>query len=183
MRNFSTTNALVSALCNPTSNCLSLTWRHVTKMSHFNFLRKLVDPASNFSAQRQFELAAGGPSVPFVGMYLKDIARINDEYADSINIALSVPGLYNPSPSPATAVSLINFIKREKYYDVVTTMLRHQQVKYTFLEDAVLMAFIEESLVRVKDDEEEFALKSRELQQAEGKHLAVRKMLDAVGGP
>lgn len=172
MRNFSTTNALVTALCSPVISCLKLTWQQVTKMSHFNFLRKLEDPSSNFAAQRQFELAANGPSIPFVLMYLNDLERLNEEYSDTI--AFSFP------PAPINA-PLINFLKREKYYDVVTTMLRHQQVKYNFLEDPSLMAFLEESLAEMQENDGFLITKSKEVQQVEAKHAYVRKGLELAG--
>ena len=166
-------HAIVTALSSPVVNRLHLTWAHVNKRAQLEQLAKYHEAAGNFSAYRLFQRSADGPCIPHVAMYLADLQ--NEQSPDSVLVA--------PASSPlGTTVSLINFAKRERWWEAIDAMLRHQHKPYTFAEDAATMAFIEtHAALAGERDQGSFWMKSQEIQQAEMQHADIRKGLELAG--
>lgn len=79
---------------------------------------------------------------------------------------------------------LINFIKRQKWYDVVRTIVRFQSKPLNVVEDSNVMNFINEQLTLASEKLREpsaFWIRSQELQQNELSHADIRKGLEAAG--
>ena len=168
-------HALVFALSSPVVARLHLTWAHVNRRAQLEQLAKYHEAAGNFSAYRLFQRSAEGPCIPYVGMYLADMQLAHDQHADNVLVA--------PASSPlGTTVSLIHFAKRERWWEAIDAMLRHQHKPYTFAEDAATMAFIEtHAALAGERDQGSFWMKSQEIQQAELQHADIRKGLELAG--
>lgn len=170
MNNYASLSALVTALSSVVITRLSLTWAYVGRTSQLDNLIKCNDPAGNFSAFRMLQQAVDGPCVPFVGMYLTDITHINDQYLDNTIIGTD------------TSTTLVNFVKRQRWSDVVSALVQHQGKMYSFGEDPSTMAFIESSLAQAEEiDTDTFWSKSQEVQQNEIECADIRKGLEMAG--
>ncbi|KAI0756519.1 ras GEF [Daedaleopsis nitida] len=173
MHNYASMHALVFALSSPLISRLHLTWAHVNRRVQLEQLAKYHEPTGNFSAYRLFQRSADGPCIPYVGMYLADLQ--NEQSPDNVLVA--------PASSPlGTTVSLINFAKRERWWEAIDAMLRHQAPPYAFAEDASVVTFIETNLAQAGEkDHGSFWMKSQEIQQAEMQHADIRKGLELAG--
>ena len=149
---------------------LHLTWAHVGRTSQLSQLVRLNDPSGSFSNCRAAQQAVDGPCVPFVTMHLTEICHISDQFTDKTLI------------KDGSNTTMVNFIKRRKWCNAVTTMLRHQGKFYPFAEDATTMSFVEANLLQYGEmDQAKFWSKSQEVQQAEVSNADIRKGLEAAG--
>lgn len=168
-------HAIVSALSASVVTRLHLTWAHVNKRAQLEQLAKYHEASGNFSAYRLFQRSVDGPCIPYLGMHLADMQLANEYQADNILVA--------PASSPlGTTVSLIHFAKREKWWEAIDAMLRHQARPYAFAEDAGTMAYIEaNATLGGEKDQGFFWTRSQEIQQAEVQHADIRKGLELAG--
>jgi son of sevenless-like protein len=164
-------SALINALSSTAITRLHLTWAHVGKKSNLDTLLKYNEPTGGFSGYRNLLQTAEGPCVPFIGMFLTDIVHIQDQFGD------------NTSPTAANPEnSLICFVKRQRWYDVITTMLRHQQKPYNIAECESTRSFIENHIQSANTrDPSWFWSKSQEVQHSELAHADIRRGLVEAG--
>lgn len=168
-------HTLVVALSSPVISRIHLTWAHVNRRVQLEQLAKYHELTGNFSAYRLFQRSADGPCIPHIGMYLTDLQQIHEQNTDNVLVA--------PASSPfGTTMSLINFAKREKWWEAVDAILRHQTKSYSFAEDTTISAYIETQLTLAGGkDQGSFWMKSQEIQQAEMQHADIRKGLELAG--
>ncbi|KAI0081157.1 ras GEF [Panus rudis PR-1116 ss-1] len=172
LHNFGSLSAVLTALSSNVIAQLNLTWAYASRIAHFESLKKYNDPTGNFSVYRNLQQTVAGPSIPFPPVYLKDIARINEKYLDNTVITAT------------SSTVLVNFVKRQKWAEVVTSMLQYQEKPYPFEEDPAMSAYIEANLAQAAEMEPnsiEFWKRSQELQQAEAASTDIRKGLEAAG--
>ncbi|KAI8981176.1 ras GEF [Trametes punicea] len=171
LHNYASMYAIVDALSSPVVSRLHLTWLHVGRRSQHEQLAKFHDPRGNFSAYRISQRTVEGPCIPFIGMYLADMQLANTQGPDNIIIlSLTAP------------LSLVNFAKREMWYESIDAILRHQAKTYAFVEDPSVVACIETNVaVAAEKDQGSFWAKSQEIQQAEMQHADIRKGLELAG--
>jgi son of sevenless-like protein len=163
-------SAILTALSSVSISRLLLTWAHSARKSHLDSLLKYNEPTGKFGAYRIALQSAEGPCVPFITMLLTDIVHVEDQVPDTI-----------PSNSE-TEGPLICFTKRQRWYDIVTTILRHQSKMYNLAEDEPTKAFVITQLKSASaKDQEWFWVKSQEVQQLERAHADIRKGLEAAG--
>jgi len=151
-------HAIINALSNHAISRLDQTWAHATQAAVFDNLLTFSNPAHRFATYRTATRACQGPCVPYIGMWLTEIAQINDSYPDNV-----------PSDNRDLATSrLINFSKRAKWFDILEQMLRFQNQPYTFVDVPHTMGYIEGNLVNAMGLSSEFLqMKSREIVQQE----------------
>ena len=165
--------AIVASLNSSLLERLYLTWNHVTRMGHLEELARLTAPTANFMAHRMLYMMLDGPCVPFVGMYLTDLVHINDQLKDNITF---------PPRHGHQSVPLINFIKRQKWYDAVNAILRHQSQGYGIQERPLATQFVEMNLVNASGkDQAEMWQRAQELRQTEVAQADFRRGLEAAG--
>ncbi|KAI0639893.1 ras GEF [Trametes polyzona] len=175
LHNYAAMYAIVDALSSPVISRLHLTWAHVGRRSQLEQLAKYHDPTGSFSAYRLSQRAVDGPCIPFIGMYLADMQLANTQGPDNTVILSS-------SSTSSSPLSLINFAKREKWYDAIDAIVRHQARTYAFAEDTGVVAFVETNVaVAGEKDQGSFWMKSQEIQQAEMQHADIRKGLELAG--
>jgi son of sevenless-like protein len=163
-------SALLSALSSTALTRLHLTWAHTGRRSTLDNLLKYNDPTGGFAGYRGLIQSAEGPCLPFIGMFLTDIVHTNDQLADDF------PSVSKPD------ITLISFSKRQRYFDIISAMLRHQRKPYNFAENDSTKMFIESHLKdAATKDQEWFWVKSQEVQQTELAHADIRKGLEAAG--
>ncbi|KAM5536010.1 hypothetical protein V8D89_010268 [Ganoderma adspersum] len=175
LHNYASMHAIVGALSASVVTRLHLTWAHVNKRAQLEQLAKYHEASGNFSAYRLFQRSVDGPCIPYLGMHLSDMQLANEYQADNILVA--------PASSPlGTTVSLIHFAKREKWWEAIDAMLRHQARPYAFAEDAGTMSYIEtNAALGGEKDQGFFWTRSQEIQQAEVQHADIRKGLELAG--
>lgn len=168
-------HAIISTLSGPIINRLHLTWAHINKRAQLEQLATYHEASGKFSAYRLFQRSAEGPCIPYIGMYLTDMELTNEQFADNVLVA--------PASSPlGTTASLIHFVKREKWWEAIDAMLRHQRKRFTFAEDGATMTYIETNATLAGEkDQGSFWTKSQEIQQAEMQHADIRKGLELAG--
>lgn len=189
---------------------LQLTWAHVNRGNHLEPLINLNEPRSNFATYRAAYAVVEGPCIPFVGIFLTDIVHIQDQLKDRVSFPIPPQSLASASSSsssssrrpsastpddsgaltsssatlsqPAFGPLLINFVKRQKWYDAVNGIIKHQSKPYQFVESPGMMTFIKEQLSLASSKEESwFWARSAELQKAEVAHADIRRGLEAAG--
>lgn len=150
--------AITNALSSHVLSRLDQTWAHTTQTTALGNLLTFSKPANRFAAYRAAIRACQGPCVPYLGMWLTEIAQINDRYPDTV-----------PSNNQDLATSsLINFAKRTKWFDILDQMLRFQNKPYVFADVPHTMGYIEGHLVNAMGLSPEFLqAKSREIAQQE----------------
>ncbi|CDO73135.1 hypothetical protein BN946_scf185007.g190 [Trametes cinnabarina] len=171
LHNYASMHAIVAALSSPVISRLHLTWTHVGRRSQLEQMAKYHEPSGSLSAYRISQRTVDGPCIPFIGMYLTDIQLANTQGPDNIVIL-----------SSSAPMLLINFAKREKWYEAIDAIMRHQAKTYTFAEDPGVVAYIDTNVaVAGEKDQSSFWLKSQEIQQAELQHADIRKGLELAG--
>lgn len=160
MNNISSMHAIVNALSSHNISRLDQTWAHTTKAPVLDNLLTFSNPADRFSKYRTAIRACQGPCVPYIGMWLTEIAQINDRYPDTV-----------PSNNEDLAISsLINFAKRAKWYDVLEQVLRFRNKPYSFVDVPHALGYIEGNLLTA-------AGLSPELLQARSKEIAQQEVV------
>ena len=164
-------SALITALSSTVITRLHLTWAHVSRRSVLDGLLKYNEPTGGFSGYRSLLQTVEGPCVPFITMFLVDIVRTDNQFND------------NSSPMSASSdTALISFTKRQRWYDVVTAMLKHQQKLYNFPESDPTRLFIETHLQMASAKEPAwFWTRSQEVQHLELAHADIRRGLVEAG--
>ncbi|RDB29470.1 Cell division control protein 25 [Hypsizygus marmoreus] len=162
MNNFASMSAVINALSSTVVTRLHLTWAHVGRKSNLETLLRHNEPTGGFSGYRNLLSNVEGSCVPFVGMYLTDIAHIRDHFSDE--------------------GGRICFYQRQRWYEIVSAMLRYQSRPYSVAESESTMNFI---LRHLQEDPAKdaawFWTRSQELQQLELAHADIRKGLEAAG--
>ena len=208
--NFSSMMAIVAALSSVVISRLHLTWAHVSRASHIDPLVRLMVPVGNFTTYRSLLASIDGPCIPFMSMYLTDIVHVQDQLKDTTSypVATSVtsPTSTNASTatlspvnatnshsnntsspstesqSPTIGPPLINFVKRQRWYEAVHAIMRFQAKSHGFVENPQTMNYISEHLLlAISKDPASFWSRSQELQQHEVAHADIRKGLEAAG--
>lgn len=148
-------HAIINGVSSHVISRLEQTWAHVTRATVLDNLLAFANPANRFAIYRAAIRTSQGPCVPYIGMWLSEIAQINDRYPDTV-----------PSDNrDLAASSLINFSKRTKWFDVLEQVLRFQNKPYMFVEVPHTMGFIEGNLVNaVGLTQEILQAKSREVE-------------------
>ena len=137
INNISSMHAIINALSSHTISRLAQTWAHATQSPVLDNLLAFGNPANRFATYRAAIGASQGPCVPYIGMWLSEIAQINDRYPDSV-----------PSKNRDLATSsLINFSKRTKWFDILDQMLKFQNKPYMYPDVPHTMGYIEGNLV------------------------------------
>jgi son of sevenless len=158
--------ALLTALSSACIARLEGTWALTGRKAHLDGLMKYIDPTGRFRAYRSLLQNTEGPALPFVSTFLTDI----------VHIAQLPDTLPPPSPSPhhhttSQPEPLINFAKRERFYTVISTILKYQSQTYNFLESEEVRVFVETQLAAAEavngEDPEWFWTKCKEVQQME----------------
>ena len=166
-------HAIIFALSSPVVARLHLTWAHVSRRAQLEQLAKYHEPTGNFSAYRLMQRSADGPCIPHIGMHLADMQLAHEQLPD-----------YVPARG-GDAVGgrlLVNFAKRERWWEALDAILRHQARPYTIVEDLSLTVYIEAGVAAASErDEASFWAKSQEIQQAEMLHADIRKGLELAG--
>ena len=154
INNISSMHAIINALSSHTISRLAQTWAHTTQASVFDNLLAFSNPANRFATYRAVIRASQGPCVPYIGMWLSEIAQINDRYPDTV-----------PSNNRDLAtLSLINFSKRTKWFDILEQMLKFQNKPYMYPDLPHTMGYIEGNLVNaIGLNPEILQTKSREI--------------------
>ncbi|KAF9654172.1 ras GEF [Thelephora ganbajun] len=158
INNISSMHAIINAVSSHVISRLDQTWAHVTQAAVLDSILTFSNPANRFVTYRAAIRACQGPCVPYIGMWLTEIAQINDSYPDTV-----------PSNNRDLATSsLINFSKRAKWFDILEQMLRFQNKPYMFMEVPHTMGYIEGNLVNAMGLSPEFLqAKSREIAHQE----------------
>jgi son of sevenless-like protein len=164
-------SALINALSSTAISRLLLTWAHVGRKSTLDALLKHNEPSGGFSGYRTLLTTVDGPCVPFIGMFLTDLVHIQDQFGDCVS-----PTSANPEKS------LICFVKRQRWYDTISTMLKHQQKLYNFAECESIRTFIDTHLLAANaKDPGWFWTKSQEVQHSELAQADIRRGLVEAG--
>ncbi|TFK41935.1 ras guanine nucleotide exchange factor domain-containing protein [Crucibulum laeve] len=163
LNNFASMSAIITALSSTVIARLHLTWAHVNRKSTLDTLLRYNDPMGSFSAYRNAINAVDSSCVPFITMYLTEIAHIYEHFHDEGDS--------------------ICFYQRQKWFEVVSSMLRFQSKPYNNLvQNESTRSFIETQLrERGVPNQHKFWSRSQELQQAELAHADIRKGLEAAG--
>lgn len=155
-------SAILNALSSAVITRLHLTWAHVGRKSALETLLRFSEPAGGFSAYKKLLSTTEGPCIPFIGMYLTDIAHINDTYTDED--------------------TKICFLQRKRWHQVVTTMIRYQSRPYDIFENESTHSFIHRHLYEEPSrDHDWFWARSQDVQHSELAHADIRKGLEAAG--
>jgi son of sevenless-like protein len=152
-------SAIITALNSTVITRLPLTWAHVNKKSTLESLSRYNDPTGQFATYRTLN-NVDGPCLPFISMYLTDMAHIQNQYTDK--------------------ESQICFYKRKRFYDVISTMLRHQKEVYALSQWEEVVTFVRNQLQDPPGDRW-FWKKSEEVQQSELAHADIRRGLEKAG--
>lgn len=155
-------SAILNALSSAVVTRLHLTWAHVGRKSALETLLRFGEPAGGFAAYKKLLSTIEGPCVPFIGMYLTDIAHIHDTYNDE---------------SPR-----ICFVQRKRWHQVVTAIVRYQSRAYDIPGSESTLNFIQRHLQEEPGrDHDWFWSRSQDVQHAELAHADIRKGLEAAG--
>jgi len=151
-------HAIINALSSHVISHLDQTWAHATQAAVLDNLLTFSNPANRFVNYRAAIRACQGSCVPYIGMWLTEIAQINGRHPDVV-----------PSSNRGLATSnLINFSKRVKWFNILEQMLGLQNKPYMFVDVPHTMGYIEGNLVNAMGLSPEFLqAKSREIVQQE----------------
>ncbi|KAL6304919.1 ras guanine nucleotide exchange factor domain-containing protein [Sparassis latifolia] len=134
LNNVSSASTVVSVLSSDCVPQLHPTWADTSRKARLDILSTFIQSSGRPLAPEQ---ADDVPCVPHIERYLRDIIHTNEQYQDYTVV---------PVPFINSTVSLINFAKREKWFDIVQAMLCHQSKTFDFPEDATFMEFIAANL-------------------------------------
>jgi len=170
LNNIFTLSAMLTALSSTVLTRLHLSWAHCSKRSSLEPLLKLNEPTGGFCSYRKMLALADGPCVPFFVMFLTDLVHLHDQYTDNV------------PPLTDGDATLVLFTKRQRMYEVVSTMLKAQHRPYHIAEDESVVKFIEAHMrAGYAKDQAWFWARSQEMSQLELQHADIRKGLEAAG--
>jgi hypothetical protein len=127
LKSFNTAYAVVAGLNNSAVTRLKITWGHVPKegQTTFNFLQHVFDMTKNFYNYRTVLQASAPPLVPFLGLYPKDLAPIEE----------NVPTLQNQN--------LISLSKLRTLHEIIRPLQEYQLGKnYVIKRDSILQKYL-----------------------------------------
>lgn len=167
-------SSIVAALSSVLISRLHFTWLNSSKETSLEPLRKVIHPASNYGHYRGILEAIEGPCVPFVGPFLKNIVFAQEQHADNVVV--------QSGTKPDQEFTLIHFVKRQKWYEITSQMLRFQAKPYHLPEIPEMTNFITDQMSRaVTKGERWYWQRSDELQRAELVHADLKRGLEATG--
>lgn len=169
LHNYASMSAIIMALSSTVISRLHLTWAHASRKSQLDSMLRYNDPSGGFSAYRSLLSFVHGPCVPFLTIFLTDLVHVQDQNPDTL-----------PSASPDGP--LICFTKAQRWYSVITAMLRYQGKPYAWGEVESTKNFVEGQICTANlKDQSWYWSKSQEVQQTELAHADIRKGLEAAG--
>lgn len=151
LKNYDSVLAIVCALDSSIVQRLRKTWEAIStnKKGHFDTLRKLTNVDHNRQALRQALRDEIPPCIPFVGMYLTDLAFT--DYGNQSTRELHGPAP-RPGHGPATQnLEVINFDKHMKTAKIIGDLQRFQ-IPYRLAEVPDLADWIADNLDRLAGD-------------------------------
>jgi son of sevenless-like protein len=174
LNNFSSMSSIVAALSSVLISRLHFTWLNSSKELSLDPLRKVIHPASNYGYYRGVLEAIEGPCVPFVGPFLKHIVYAQEQHADNVVV--------QSGTQPDREFTLIHFVKRQKWYEITSQMLRFQAKPYLLPEILEMTNFITDQMTRaVTKGERWYWQRSHDLQQAELVQADLKRGFEATG--
>jgi son of sevenless-like protein len=199
MNNFFSMSAITTGLSSGDIQRLHLTWAHVNRSkSTLESLQRYMDPTGGFSNMRALINSAEGPGVPFVVMLFTDllhVAELKDSmlfrpFSSTSTGSASVSSSSLPSTSPISNSSsphhhqevMINFQKRQRWYDIIVFMLKFQSRPYEFSEKKDTRLFIHNMFKQAAMYDKEWAYtRSKEVVHSEMAHADIRRGLEEAG--
>ncbi|MCJ1321965.1 hypothetical protein MMC15_007310 [Xylographa vitiligo] len=148
LNNYDSLMAIVCSLNSTAIQRLTRTWPLVSAKTNATLekLRAIVDISKNYTVLRQRLQNQVAPCLPFVGIYLTDLA-----FVDMGNTSTrQLPGTGGKVEEP-TAV--INFDKHMKTAKVISELQRFQ-IPYRFQEIPELQTWMQDQLVRVRSSDD-----------------------------
>ncbi|KAJ8701987.1 hypothetical protein PTI98_000737 [Pleurotus ostreatus] len=195
LNNHASMSALINGLMSTVIQRLHLTWAHSHRKQTLEALVRYNEPTGGFHAYRTLLQATEGPCVPFIGMYLTDISHIHDQYSDetittpisthsaSSSSSLISSSFTNPAPSNGSSKEpFICFQKRQRWYELISFMLKFQKRPYNIAESETTQIFISNHLTHTTSkDTAWFWNKSQEVQHLEMENADIRRGLEEAG--
>jgi len=174
LNNFSSMSSIVAALSSVVISRLHFTWVNSSREHTLDPLRKIIHPASNYAYYRSILDSIEGSCIPFVGPFLKSIVYAQEQHADSVFV--------QSATNPEKQFTLIHFVKRQKWYDITSQMLRFQKKPYLIPEIPEMTSFIIGQMEKAAGmGDRWYWQQSDELQHAELLHADIRRGLEAAG--
>jgi son of sevenless-like protein len=174
LNNFSSMSSIVAALSSVLISRLHFTWLNSNKELSLEPLRKVIHPASNYGHYRGILEAIEGPCVPFVGPFLKNIVFAQEQHADNVVV--------QSGTQPDQEFTLIHFVKRQKWYEITSQMLRFQAKPYLLPEILEMTNFITDQMTRAAAKGERwYWQRSDELQRAELVQADLKRGFESTG--
>lgn len=162
LNNISSMSAIITALSSTVITGLQLTWAHTSRKCVLDGLLQYSEPTGGFAGYRTLLQQAEGPCVPFITMFLTEMAHVGDQFSDS--------------------EGRISFYRLTRCYEAITAMLMFQSRPYNIAVDESMINFIESHLREGSCcDPGWFWKRSQDTQKAEVTHADIRKGLEAAG--
>lgn len=126
--NYSSLMAIVSALYSAAIHRMKRTWALVSTRTHdtLDHMNKLMSSNGGFQDYRLVLSKVKPPAIPFFGVYLSDLALIEDSNADSVQ----------------DNVKILSIVKRMKMAEIVKNMLLYQTESYNLTEVPAIQALL-----------------------------------------
>jgi son of sevenless-like protein len=161
LNNISSMSAIITALSSTVITGLQLTWAHTSRKPALDGLLRHSDPTGGFAGYRALLQQAEGPCVPFITMFLTEMAHVDQ-----------ISG----------TEERISFYQRARWFDTITAMLMFQSPSYNIAADESIINLFEGHLREGSCcDPGWFWKKSMETQRAEVTHADIRRGLEAAG--
>ena len=162
LNNISSMSAIITALSSTAIMELHLTWAHASRKPALVGLLRYSEPTGGFAGYRSLLQQAEGPCVPFITMFLTEMAHVQDQFSE-------IEGR-------------ISFYQRTRWYEIITAMLRFQSRPYNFAAEESTNNYIQSHLREGSCcDPGWFWKRSQEIQKDEVMHADIRKGLEAAG--
>ncbi|MCJ1389397.1 hypothetical protein MMC18_002254 [Xylographa bjoerkii] len=148
LNNYDSLMAIVCSLNSTAIQRLTRTWPLVSAKTNTTLekLRAIVDISKNYTVLRQRLQNQVAPCLPFVGIYLTDLA-----FVDMGNTSTrQLPGTGNDVEEPT---SVINFDKHMKTAKIISDFQRFQ-ISYRLQEIPELQTWMQDQLVRVRSSDD-----------------------------
>ncbi|MCJ1417594.1 hypothetical protein MMC32_003938 [Xylographa parallela] len=148
LNNYDSLMAIVCSLNSTAIQRLTRTWPLVSAKTNATLesLRAIVDISKNYTVLRQRLQNQVAPCLPFVGIYLTDLAFVDMGNTSTRHL----PGTGTDIEEPT---SVINFDKHMKTAKVISELQRFQ-IPYRFQEIPELQTWMQDQLVRVRSSDD-----------------------------